>query len=132
MKLILNTLQTKRKLGFVDGTLKHPINKHEDFKTLDMENSMIIGWIYSSVEPKLPTSISLVDSAKLMWGSLQRRYSVSDDTCIHQLHANIASCKRNGEPFGSYLGKLKIMWDGLSDFEKGFSCFCRNQSVNRC
>ena len=43
------------------------------WKKWDIVNAMIIGWIYRSVEPKLRPSISLVDSAKIMWGSLQLR-----------------------------------------------------------
>lgn len=70
---------------------KRPADKPEDAEKWDMVNSMIIGWIYSSVEPKLRPSISLVDSAKVMWSSLKRRFSISDDTRIHQLHADIAS-----------------------------------------
>lgn len=123
-KLMLNSLRTKRKLGFVDGTLKRLVNNPEDEEKWDMVNSMIIGWIYSSVDPKLRPSISLVDNANAMWGSLQRRFSVSDDTRIHQLHAYIASCKQNGESVEVYFGKLKVMWDDLVDFEKGFSCCC--------
>ena len=89
-----------------------------------MVNAMVIGWIYRSVEPKLRPSISLVDGAKAMWGSLQQRFSVSDDTRIHQLHAYIAACKHNDESVEVYFSKLKVMWDDLLDFEKGFTCCC--------
>ncbi|XP_056860888.1 uncharacterized protein LOC130509183 [Raphanus sativus] len=123
-KLLLNSLKAKRKQGFIDGTLKRPVNKPEEEEKWDMVNSMIIGWIYSSIEPKLRPSVSLVDSAKAMWGSLQRRFSVSDDTRIHQLHADIASCKQNGDVVEVYFGRLKVLWDDLADLDKGFSCCC--------
>lgn len=42
-KLMLNSLRAKRKQGFVDGTLKRPVNKPEDEEKWDMVNSMIIG-----------------------------------------------------------------------------------------
>lgn len=119
---MLNSLWTKRKIGFVDGTLKRPNNKPEEEEKWDMVNSMIIGWIYSSVEVKLRPSISLVDNVKAMWESLKRWFSVSDDTRIHQLHANITSCKQNGETVEVYFGKLKVLWDDLANFDKGFSC----------
>lgn len=85
---------------------------------------MIIGWIYSSIEPKLRPSVSLVDSAKLMWDSLQRRFSVTDGTRIHQLRADLAACKQEGQSVESYFGKLKVLWDDLSDLESGFQCCC--------
>lgn len=125
-KLMMNSLRTKRKIGFIDGTLKRPSGESVDAEKWDMVNSMIIGWIYSSVEPKLRPSISLVDSAKAMWASLKRRFSVSDDTRIHQLHADISTCKQGGEPVEEYFGKLKVLWDDLADFNTGFTCCCKD------
>ncbi|KAL1222440.1 hypothetical protein V5N11_003703 [Cardamine amara subsp. amara] len=79
VKLMKNSLRTKRKVCFLDGTLKRLSNPMEAEKW-DMVKSMIIGWIYNSIEPRLRPSVSLVDNAKLMWDSLQRRFSVSDGT----------------------------------------------------
>ncbi|XP_010412437.1 PREDICTED: uncharacterized protein LOC104698730 [Camelina sativa] len=59
-----------------------------------------------------------------MWASLQRRFSVIDDTRIHQLHSDIAACKQNDDEVEVYFSKLRIMWDDLADFEKGFTCCC--------
>ncbi|CAL9232016.1 unnamed protein product, partial [Arabidopsis halleri] len=87
---------------------------------------MIIGWIYSNIEPKLRPSISLVDSAKAMWGNLQGRFSVNDDTRIHQLHADIVACKQGGDSVEEYFGKLKVLWDDLADFDKGFTYYCKD------
>ncbi|ESQ56223.1 hypothetical protein EUTSA_v10027425mg, partial [Eutrema salsugineum] len=113
-KLMLNSLRTKRKIGFVDGTLKRPSDNSDEAEKWDMVNSMIIGWIYSSVESKLRPSISLVESAKAMWASLQRRFSVSDDTRLHQLHGDIAA----------------FLWDDLADLGKGFQCCCKSNDCS--
>lgn len=125
-KLMMNFLRTKRKTGFIDGTLKRPSGESVDADQWDMVNSMIIGWIYSSVEPKLRPSISLVDSAKAMWASLKRRFSMSDDTRIHQLHADISACKQGGDSVEDYFGKLKVLWDDLADFNTCFTCCCKD------
>ncbi|ESQ34249.1 hypothetical protein EUTSA_v10009346mg, partial [Eutrema salsugineum] len=125
-KLMLNSLRTKRKIGFVDGTLKRPSDNSDEAEKWDMVNSMIIGWIYSGIESKLCPSISLVDSAKAMWNSLQRRFSVSDDTRLHQLHGDIAACKQNGDSVEVYFGRIKVLWDDLADLNKGFQCCCKS------
>lgn len=129
-KLMTNSLRAKRKTGFIDGTLKRPSNTSDDAEKWDMVNSMIIGWIYSSVEPKLRPSISLVDSAKAMWASLQRRFSVNDDTRVHQLLADITSCKQESDTVEIFFGRLKVMWDDLADLEKGFTCCCGSSECN--
>lgn len=123
-KLVTNSLRAKRKVCFLDGTLKRPSSDSVEAEKWDMVNSMIIGWIYSSIEPKLRPSVSLVDSAKLMWDSLQRRFSVTDGTRVHQLRADLATCKQEGQSVESYFGKLKVLWDDLSDLESGFQCCC--------
>ncbi|KAL0876135.1 hypothetical protein Bca101_025840 [Brassica carinata] len=125
-KLMLNSLRTKRKIGFIDGTLKRPSDDSDEAEKWNMVNSMIIGWIYSSIESKLRPSISHVDSEKAMWGSLQRRFSVSDDTRIHQLHAEIAACKQSGDSVEVYFGRIKVLWDDLADLDKGFQCCCKS------
>lgn len=48
------------------------------------------------------------------------------DTRVHQLHAEIASCKQNSDAVKVYFGRLEVMWDDLADFDKGFSYCCRN------
>ena len=129
-KLMTNSLRAKRNLGFIDGNLKRPSSNSDDAEKWDMVNSMIIGWRCSSVEPKLRPSISLVDSAKAMWASLQRRFSVNDDTRVHQLLADITSCKQEGDTVEIFFGRLKVMWDDLADLEKGFSCCCGNSECD--
>lgn len=63
-KLMLNSLRAKRKIGFLDGSISQPSKDSADAEKWDMVNSMIIGWIYSSIEPRLRSSVSLVQNAK--------------------------------------------------------------------
>ena len=127
-KLMMNSLRTKRKVGFLNGSLKRPDGEGDDAERWDMVNSMIIGWIYSSVEPKLRSSISLVEDVSEMWASLKNRFSVSDGTREHQLHADLNGCKQDGQTVEEYYGRLKILWDDIADIDKGFTCCCGNSS----
>ncbi|CAL9232472.1 unnamed protein product, partial [Arabidopsis halleri] len=129
-KLMMNALRTKRKVGFLTGNFKRPANEGDDAERWDMVNSMIIGWIYSSVEPKLRSSISLVDDVSEMWSSLKSRFSVSDGTREHQLHADLTGCKQDGQTVEEYYGKLKILWDDIADIDKGFICCCGSSSCS--
>ena len=122
-KLMTNSLRTKRKLGFINGTLKRPTDENEA-ERWEMVNVMIIRWIYSSIKPHLRTSISLVSDVSVMWSDLKARFSSGDDTCVHQLRADIAPCKQDGQAVEVYYGKLKVLWDDLSVFEAYFNCCC--------
>ena len=122
-KLMTNSLKTKRKLGFIIGTIKRP-KEEDEAERCDMVNAMIIGWIYSSIEPNLRTSISLVSDVSVMWSDLKARFPTRDDTCVHQLRADISACKRDGQTVEVYYGKLKVLWDDLSGFNGSFNCGC--------
>lgn len=123
VKLMTNSLRMKRKLGFINGTLKRP-QEEDEAERWDMINAMIIDWIYSSIEPHLRTSISLVSDVSVMWSDLRARFSTGDDTRVHQLRADISACKQDGQPVELYYGKLKVLWDDLSGFDGSFQCCC--------
>jgi len=129
-KLMTNSLRTRRKVGFFNGSIKRPDGDGEDVERWEMVNSMIIRWIYSSVEPKLRSSISLVEDVSEMWSSLKSRFSVSDGTKEHQLHADLSVCKQDGQTVEEYYGRLKIIWDDISDINKGFICCCGSSSCS--
>lgn len=124
VKLMTNSLRTKRKLGFINGTLKRPKEGDDDAEWWDMVNTMIIGWIYISIEPHLRTSISLVSDVSVMWSDLKTRFSSGDDTRVHQLRADISACKQDGQSVEVYYGKLKVLWEDLSGFDGSFQCCC--------
>ena len=130
LKLMLNSLCAKRKIGFLDGSIPQPSRDSVDTEKWDMVNCMIIGWIYSSIEPRLRSSVSLVQNAKLMWDSLKRRFSVSDGTRDHQLRSDLAACKQEGQTVEHYFGRLKVLWDDLADIDAGFECCCRTSSCS--
>ncbi|ESQ51228.1 hypothetical protein EUTSA_v10017677mg, partial [Eutrema salsugineum] len=104
-----SSMRTKRKLGFLDGTLKKPASG-DDAEKWTMVNLMIIGWIYASVEPKLHSSISLVENALDMWSSIKGRYGIGDGIKEHQLHADLTACKQDIDNIEDYFARLKLIW----------------------
>ena len=46
---MLNALRAKRKVGFVNGTVKKPSSDSSDYENWVATNSMVIGWIRSSI-----------------------------------------------------------------------------------
>ncbi|KAL1213201.1 hypothetical protein V5N11_026461 [Cardamine amara subsp. amara] len=63
-----------------------------------------------------------------MWQSLKGRFSVTDATRLHQLHADITACKQEGDTVEIYFAKLKVLWDDLADLAKGFACYYGSSS----
>jgi len=57
-----NSLQAKKKLGFIDGTTLKPEAEHERSQWL-AANSMIVGWIRTSIDPKIRSTVSFIFQA---------------------------------------------------------------------
>ncbi|RVW23421.1 Retrovirus-related Pol polyprotein from transposon RE2 [Vitis vinifera] len=86
-------LRAKKKYGFVDGTIKQPAknaSKIEDWWTV---NSMLVSWVFNTIEPKLRSTISHMEIVKDMWDDIRERFSIGNRPQI--LVCNYAGCKCN-------------------------------------
>lgn len=69
------TLKSYNKMGFLDGTLAKPDKIDPDFAAWNMINSMLVSWIYNSLDPSIKITVSRVTEAQIMWDTLKTRYS---------------------------------------------------------
>ena len=93
-----NSLQAKRKTGFIDGTIVKP-ETEPDLSRWLATNSMIVGWIRTSIDSKVRSTVTHVPEAKKLWEMLRFRFSVKNGTRLHQLQDEITHCKQDGNQF---------------------------------
>ncbi|XP_020875624.1 uncharacterized protein LOC110226951 [Arabidopsis lyrata subsp. lyrata] len=122
-KHVRNALRTKRKLGFIDGTLEKP-TKEDEREQWEVVNSMLVAWIMNTIEPTLRTSISMVDEVQVLWDDLKLTFSAGNGPRISELRADIANCRQNGDTVMAYYGRLKKMWDELAIYKPIRTCSC--------
>ncbi|XP_048615966.1 uncharacterized protein LOC125588581 [Brassica napus] len=122
-KHMRNALRTKRKLGFIDGTLRKP-EKEDEIEKWEVVNSMLVAWIMNTVEPTLKSSISMVDEAYSLWEDIKLQFSVGNGPRISELRGEIANCRQDGDSVLVYYGKLKKMWDELAVYKPIRTCSC--------
>ncbi|ESQ31022.1 hypothetical protein EUTSA_v10012212mg, partial [Eutrema salsugineum] len=118
-----NALRTKRKLGFIDGTLTKPTAAKE-LEQWEVVNSMLVAWIMNTIKPTLWISVSMVDEAKELWHDLKLHFSAGNRPRISELSADIANCRQHGDSVMVYFGKLKKMWDELAIYKPIRTCSC--------
>ncbi|ESQ38747.1 hypothetical protein EUTSA_v10029485mg [Eutrema salsugineum] len=121
-KHVRNALRTKRKLGFIEGTLPKPTAPKE-LEQWEVVNSMLVAWIMNTIESNLKTTISMVDEAKELWDDLKLQFLVGNGPQISELRADIANCRQNGDSIMVYFEKLK-MWDELAVYKPIRTCSC--------
>lgn len=103
-----NALRAKRKFGFIDGSLKMPDEKEEptNAEMWRTANSMIVGWIRASISPTIRSTVPFSPQACKMCTELKKRFSVGSGVRVHQLKAELASCKQEGSSVMEYFGRL--------------------------
>ena len=116
-KAIRISLRAKKKNGFIDDSIKQPTddsNEVEDWWTV---NSMIISWIFNTIEPSLRSTISYRETAKELLDDTQQLFSVRNGARVHQLKTEVSKCKQNGDTVMGYYSRLKKIWDDLNDHD---------------
>ena len=89
-----NSLQAKQKIGFLDGSTSKPLT-NPDLARWASANSMIVGWIQTSSDPTVRSTVGHVPDAYLLWESLKRRFSVTNGVRKHLLQDDVTNCKQN-------------------------------------
>ena len=109
-KAVTTALTAKNKIAFIDGTITKPdMNKGASPAEMNawvIVNSMITSQILNVIDPKLHASIAYADSTQAIWENIQKRYSVPNVPEIHQLKAEIASCKQRNLEVVEFFTKL--------------------------
>ncbi|KAJ4755428.1 Retroelement pol polyprotein-like [Rhynchospora pubera] len=120
-----NALRAKNKLGFIDGTLSEPESTNPEACMWESCNSMLVSWLFNSIDPALQPSIAYMETVKELWDDLRERFSVKNAPRIHQLKADIAAAKQQGQSVVAYYTRLKGMWDELSNYSRVPVCKCK-------
>ncbi|KAL0416757.1 UNVERIFIED_CONTAM: hypothetical protein Slati_3507600 [Sesamum latifolium] len=106
---IRNALRAKRKLGFIDGTVTQPSDDSSEIEDWWMVNSMLVAWVFNTIEPSLRSTITYMENVKDLWEDLRQRFPIGNEPRVQQLKADITNCKQAGELVVSYYGRLKMM-----------------------
>ncbi|XP_019090632.1 PREDICTED: uncharacterized protein LOC104737602 isoform X1 [Camelina sativa] len=121
---MLNALQAKRKTGFIDGSLPKPSEGHADLESWLSVNSMIVGWLRTSIEPRVRSTVTFITDAHKLWDNLREHFSVGNKVRVHQLMAKLASCRQEGQAVIDYYGRLAKMWEELQTYRPPPACTC--------
>lgn len=64
-------LSSKRKLGFVNGTVPVPTDDEQKAEMWETCNNMVIAWLTGNVSPTIRKSIMYMTTAKEIWLNLE-------------------------------------------------------------
>ncbi|XP_031288054.1 uncharacterized protein LOC116146758 [Pistacia vera] len=119
-----NALLAKNKFGFVDGTLLRPEPDSADLAIWIKNNSMIISWIFNSLDSSLHDSVVFFDTAREIWVDLEERLSQGNAPRVHQLRTEIVNTQQKDMSIAAYYTKLKGLWDEYNAYSQIPPCTC--------
>lgn len=90
---MLNALSAKKKSGFVDGSIVKPDTAGAELDSWISVNSMVIGWLRTSITPRVRSTVSFLTSAYELWENLRKRFSVGNKVRVHHLRSQLAACR---------------------------------------
>ncbi|KNA13963.1 hypothetical protein SOVF_111810, partial [Spinacia oleracea] len=123
-RAITLSLKSRRKYGFVDGTITQP---KQETKMLDWvtNNSMLVTWILKTMHPKIAISIPYMEEAKPLWEYLEKRFCVATGPRLQQLRAKITDCRQTKTmSIEDYYNMLMGLYDDLSQLKPPHGCEC--------
>ncbi|KAJ9563367.1 hypothetical protein OSB04_008527 [Centaurea solstitialis] len=121
-------LETKNKLGFVDGTCRKPTDNEVLAKQWDRCNSVVLSWILGSIVEELFLGQVFSRIASTVWNELKETYDKIDGSVTFNLYQKINSLSQNGGSVSDYYHKLNAYWRQFDALVKLPDCTC-NASV---
>lgn len=106
-------LSSKRKLGFVKGTLTKDVTDVVKSEAWDTCNNMIISWILGSVSESIKKSIMFVNSAYHIWNHLEQRFALTNGSRKYKLNKELYETKQSGRPVSEFYTQMRALWEEL-------------------
>ena len=108
-------LSTKRKLGFIKGTVLCSTTDPNLSELWDTHNNMVICWLMGSESESIARSIMFVGTASEIWQQLERRFSLSDGSRKYKLNKDTYEITQSGGLIGEYYTRMKCVWEELDN-----------------
>ncbi|KAL6564318.1 hypothetical protein OROMI_015768 [Orobanche minor] len=121
---ISNALFAKNKIGFVDGTIQCPPEGLAEFGLWKRCNAMVKGWLHSSMEKDIRSSVKHAKTAQEVWADLGERFKTQSAPRTYELKREITLTRQEKLSVSSYYTKLKGLWDEINSISPMPKCKC--------
>jgi hypothetical protein len=101
-------LNSKNKLGFVNGSIKAPLQKndHEDYVAWSRCNDMVHSWIVNTLSPEISDSMIYYSTAHEVWEDLREIFFQSNAPRIFEIQRDIACLRQEQLSVSTYYTRL--------------------------
>ncbi|TXG53873.1 hypothetical protein EZV62_019129 [Acer yangbiense] len=109
-------LKGKGKSSHLEGPI--PEKNDPKFSEWDEKDSMIMSWLWNSMQPEIGGTYMFLTTAKDIWEAVKQSYSkVQDAAQIYELKTKISSTKQGSLSVIEYYNLLKSLWLELDHYQ---------------
>ena len=117
-------LESKNKTGFCHGTVWMPGPSSLIYQPWKACDARVKCWMMNSVSKNFRNYVRFAETAHKAWEDLRTIFVPNVDLRIYQLRQRIAALRQDGESFPVYFGKLRRVWEELSEYDPLLECGC--------
>ncbi|KAF7811568.1 putative GAG-pre-integrase domain, Gag-polypeptide of LTR copia-type [Senna tora] len=122
-RFMKRALQSKNKLGFVDGSFPQPSDENfEKFLQWSFVDSIVAAWITNGMTKDLAEEYAFSTSARQLWLDLEEKYGTGDKPQAFNLKKKLAAMRQNGDSLAVYSNRLLKCWEELNCLEPKIRC----------
>ncbi|XP_074352864.1 uncharacterized protein LOC141692016 [Apium graveolens] len=108
-------LASKRKLGFVNGTITRSTDDEAKAEMWDVCNNMVIAWLTSNVSPSIKRSIMYMTNASDIWKNLETRFALTDGSRKYKISKDLYEVKQHSSSVNEYYTTMRTLWEELDN-----------------
>lgn len=105
-------LASKRKLGFVTGTVPRPSDHVQD-ELWDTCNNMVITWLTHNVSPSIMKSVMFMTTLFDIWSNLETRFQLTNGSRKYKINKEIYELRQNTLSINEYYTAMRALWEEL-------------------
>ncbi|KAG0461572.1 hypothetical protein HPP92_021869 [Vanilla planifolia] len=114
-QFIRTYLKGKGRLSHLLGT--GPAENDPKFEAWDEEDSMIMSWLWDSMDPMISDACMFFGTAREIWDYTRRTYSKANDAAqVYEIKVKTAATKQGDKSVTEYANLLQNLWQELDHY----------------